>query len=569
GVILGGATPPVESPVGLRKKKKSLKKCANKRSTMNINEPLADLFGSVGSFPSAVQVKARKSQLLEWHPDKTAAPEAAEVTRELNLAKEVLTDPVRRAAYDWEVRIGLFGDLFSLWTIPDDLQLQCMDWVHVAPNLLWVWLLIKAPIARLAFSESCKIQATPSAQEMCLEALDAAVQVWDRLLEDSWMHVVGEEFPVWSNPNIAEIARSLDDESWMDMMQVARSLEPCLVRFRVAQAAAFPKRGLETKAETAAPPPRSKAAAFPKSGLEPKAETAAPPPLLGSRTPFAKIHQGNLPMQQQQLLSRLESLDLVAPSTADTTADTAAAAFTAGASGDSTGGIAPSTADTAAAASAAGVTGDATRGITPFLGRSGAAATKHTNMGTDIVIRISNLPIRQRLPQLESLVLQLVVPHRSSDEARQYLDNPGHDDAITRHHYKPLHAICFNVFAYQCRAPLYFAYQFCHEKCSQKLTHDQQSTAVWKKFKEIAPNRKDGSKAFRRFLGIVNKEAPKMFRLGRPALERWKLQSQFAVNYYAMGYTVQLALERYSCAVEAMQRLAHRQMGDLPMIYQS
>ena len=27
------------------------------------------------------EVKARKSQLLEWHPDKTAAPEAAEVTR--------------------------------------------------------------------------------------------------------------------------------------------------------------------------------------------------------------------------------------------------------------------------------------------------------------------------------------------------------------------------------------------------------------------------------------------------------------------------------------------------------
>ena len=61
----------------------------------------------------------------------------------------------------------------------------------------------------------------------------------------------------------------------------------------------------------------------------------------------------------------------------------------------------------------------------------------------------------------------------------------------------------------KCRAPLYFAYQFSHEKFSQKLTHDQQSTAVWKKFKEIAPNRKDGSKAFRRFLGIVNKEAPK------------------------------------------------------------
>jgi hypothetical protein len=64
-----------------------------------------------------------------------------------------------------------------------------------------------------------------------------------------------------------------------------------------------------------------------------------------------------------------------------------------------------------------------------------------------IMLNQGSLPIRQRLPQLESLVLQLVVPHRSSDEARQYLDNPGHDDAITRHHYKPLYAICFNVFA--------------------------------------------------------------------------------------------------------------------------
>ena len=32
---------------------------------------------------------------------------------ELNLAKEVLTDPIRRAAYDWEVRIGLRLVLFK------------------------------------------------------------------------------------------------------------------------------------------------------------------------------------------------------------------------------------------------------------------------------------------------------------------------------------------------------------------------------------------------------------------------------------------------------------------------
>ena len=45
----------------------------------------------------------RNQLLLAWHPDKTAVPEAAEVTRELNLAKAVLTDAMRRAAYGREV----------------------------------------------------------------------------------------------------------------------------------------------------------------------------------------------------------------------------------------------------------------------------------------------------------------------------------------------------------------------------------------------------------------------------------------------------------------------------------
>eukprot|EP00435_Cladocopium_sp_Y103_P054319 s180_g17.t1 len=61
----------------------------------------------------------------------------------------------------------------------------------------------------------------------------------------------------------------------------------------------------------------------------------------------------------------------------------------------------------------------------------------------------------------------------------------------------------------KCRVPAYFAYKFSHEKFSQKLTHDQQSMAVCNKFKDVAPNKKDGSKAFRRFLEMVDKEAPK------------------------------------------------------------
>ena len=54
-----------------------------------------------------------------------------------------------------------------------------------------------------------------------------------------------------------------------------------------------------------------------------------------------------------------------------------------------------------------------------------------------IMLNQGNLPIRQRLPQLESLVLQLVAPHGSSDEVRQYLDKLGHDDAIITSYYMP------------------------------------------------------------------------------------------------------------------------------------
>ena len=59
------------------------------------------------------------------------------------------------------------------------------------------------------------------------------------------------------------------------------------------------------------------------------------------------------------------------------------------------------------------------------------------------------------------------------------------------------------------RVPAYFANLYSYEKFSQKMTHDQQSAAVWRKFRDIAPSKKNGSKAFLRFLQAVDQEAPK------------------------------------------------------------
>ena len=55
--------------------------------------------------------------------------------------------------------------------------------------------------------------------------------------------------------------RSLDDELWMDMMEVARSLEPCLVRFRVAQARGVISRASTAKSKSTAGTAKSKCTA--------------------------------------------------------------------------------------------------------------------------------------------------------------------------------------------------------------------------------------------------------------------------------------------------------------------
>lgn len=58
------------------------------------------------------------------------------------------------------------------------------------------------------------------------------------------------------------------------------------------------------------------------------------------------------------------------------------------------------------------------------------------------------------------------------------------------------------------RALSYFAQWCSGATFSSKLTHDQQSQAVWKTFRDIAPSREHGTKAFRAFLAKVNAKAP-------------------------------------------------------------
>lgn len=56
----------------------------------------------------------------------------------------------------------------------------------------------------------------------------------------------------------------------------------------------------------------------------------------------------------------------------------------------------------------------------------------------------------------------------------------------------------------KCRTPAFFAFKFSHAKFNQKMTHDQQSMAVWERFRDVAPSKKGGTKGFRRFLDILS-----------------------------------------------------------------
>jgi curved DNA-binding protein CbpA len=48
---------------------------------------------------------AFKRLALKYHPDRSTAPDAADKTRELLAARDVLADPVRRRAYDASIGI--------------------------------------------------------------------------------------------------------------------------------------------------------------------------------------------------------------------------------------------------------------------------------------------------------------------------------------------------------------------------------------------------------------------------------------------------------------------------------
>lgn len=57
--------------------------------------------------------RARNQLLLDWHPDRTQDPEAADQAARINAAYEVLSDPERRAAFDRGASTGSLASILS------------------------------------------------------------------------------------------------------------------------------------------------------------------------------------------------------------------------------------------------------------------------------------------------------------------------------------------------------------------------------------------------------------------------------------------------------------------------
>lgn len=107
--------------------------------------------------------------------------------------------PIHDVDVDCWVR---FGDLFQLWTVPEDMQLMDLSWLgsQNAVQLFFIWLLLKAPCARLAFAEAiaradaatgeaaAADTATLSPKMLCMVALQAAVKACEELPEASWIY---------------------------------------------------------------------------------------------------------------------------------------------------------------------------------------------------------------------------------------------------------------------------------------------------------------------------------------------------------------------------------------------
>ena len=57
--------------------------------------------------------QARNQLLLDWHPDRTQDPDAADQAARINAAYEVLSDPERRAAFDRGMSTGSLASILS------------------------------------------------------------------------------------------------------------------------------------------------------------------------------------------------------------------------------------------------------------------------------------------------------------------------------------------------------------------------------------------------------------------------------------------------------------------------
>ena len=101
--------------------------------------------------------------------------------------------------------------LFGVWSLPLDLHRQSMSWLMegaFAMELFWLWVMVKAPCCRLAFSEYIRgcDAASQSLQQVACGAVQAAVAKWQSLPEAAHLpsrpHILGTSFDSISSLNI-------------------------------------------------------------------------------------------------------------------------------------------------------------------------------------------------------------------------------------------------------------------------------------------------------------------------------------------------------------------------------
>ena len=74
--------------------------------------------------------------------------------------------------------------VFTLWSIPIDLERQSMDWVRSGMygyHLLWLWILIKVPSCRAAFALHVSKASDQTIEGVARGAVAAALSKWRSL----------------------------------------------------------------------------------------------------------------------------------------------------------------------------------------------------------------------------------------------------------------------------------------------------------------------------------------------------------------------------------------------------